>query len=182
MAYRDKEQFWIALTVRFAFGFLFLIAALNIFTYHDTKDPPPGSLTMYEFVDKSVNGFANELAKPYESTWLNFKWKWWPLKPDAKTNVPVARDLGIELVRWFLVGMPFVFTILGFCLLSGLFLYPALRLSAIYMVLLGLGKYVSGDAMTAAQDFLFAAFILIGLYMASGARDARMAEATIDIK
>lgn len=182
MGYRDKERFWIALTVRFAFGFLFLIAALNIFTYHETKDPPPGSLSMYELGHKSVTGFSKELAKPYESTWLNFKWKWWPLKPSPKTNVPVARDLGIDLVRWFLIGMPFVFTILGFCLLSGLFLYPALRLSAIFMVMLGLGKYIAGDAMTAAQDFLFAAFICIGLYMSSGERDARMAEATIDIR
>ena len=182
MGYCDKERFWITLTVRFAFGFLFLIAALNIFTHHDTKDPPPESLTMYKFVNKSVTGFASELTRPYESTWLNFKWKWWPLEKDPKTNVPVAEDVGIKLVHGFLIGMPFVFTILGFCLLSGLFLYPALRISAIYMVLLGLGKYVSGDAMTAAQDFLFAAFICIGLYMASGERDARMAEATIDIK
>ena len=37
---RDKERFWIALTVRFAFGMMFLMAALNIFTYYDRKDPP----------------------------------------------------------------------------------------------------------------------------------------------
>lgn len=45
------ERFWIAFNLRFAFGFLFLIASLNIFHYGPEK-------------------FATDLSKPYEGTWL----------------------------------------------------------------------------------------------------------------
>lgn len=45
------ERFWIAFILRFAYGFLFLFAALNIFTY-------------------GIENFSNELAKGFEPTWL----------------------------------------------------------------------------------------------------------------
>lgn len=45
------ERFWIAFNLRFAFGFLFLIASLNIFSYGPER-------------------FATELSKPYQDTWL----------------------------------------------------------------------------------------------------------------
>ncbi len=47
------ERFWIAFILRFAFGFFFLFAALNIF-------------------DHGPEAFSQALAKPFESTWL---WK-----------------------------------------------------------------------------------------------------------
>lgn len=45
------ERFWIAFNLRFAFGFLFLFASINIFSYGPAK-------------------FAEDLSKPYETTWL----------------------------------------------------------------------------------------------------------------
>ena len=114
--YRDREKFWIALTVRIAFGLMFVVAALNIFTYSDKKNPPPETPRM-ELLKSSITGFAADLSKPYKNTWVNFKWKWWPLDADPKTNTIVARELGIELIVGWLKAMPFVFTLLGFCLL-----------------------------------------------------------------
>lgn len=177
--YRDREKFWIALTVRVAFGFMFLIAALNIFTYSDKKNPPPDT-PRSELLQKSLTSFATDLSTPYKNTWVNFKWKWWPLEPDEKTQRPVARDLGMSAVTWFLYAMPFIFTILGFCILSGVGLYPALRCSSIYLVILGLGKYAIGDSATTAQDFLYAAFICVGLYMSSGYRDSKLADLSFE--
>ncbi len=180
MTYRQREAFWIELTVRFAFGFLFIIAALNIFTYHDTKNPPP-DIGRLEFLQNSLTGFATDLSKPYEYTWLNFKWRFWPAEINPETNARETIDLGINVVQAFLYAMPFVFTILGFCLLSGVALYPALRLSAIFLVMLGLGKYITGDSSTTADDFIYAAFILIALYMTSSRRDAKLAETTLSL-
>ncbi len=45
------ERFWIAFNLRFAFGFLFLFASLNMFSYGPDK-------------------FADDLSKPFESTWI----------------------------------------------------------------------------------------------------------------
>jgi len=45
------ERFWIAFILRFAFGFLFLFAAINIFSF-------------------GVENFANEMSKGFEETWL----------------------------------------------------------------------------------------------------------------
>ena len=47
------ERFWLAFILRFAFGFFFLFAALNIFDY-------------------GVDAFATNLSKPFASTWI---WK-----------------------------------------------------------------------------------------------------------
>jgi hypothetical protein len=43
-------------------------------------------------------------------------------------------------------------------------------------VLLGVGKYLTGDSVTTAQDFLLAAFLCIGLYMASEDKQIRAEE------
>ena len=45
------EKFWIIFILRFAFGFFFLFAAINIFTY-------------------GVDKFATELGKGFEPTWI----------------------------------------------------------------------------------------------------------------
>jgi hypothetical protein len=45
------ERFWIIFILRFAFGFLFLFAAINIFTY-------------------GVGNFAKDLSEGFASTWL----------------------------------------------------------------------------------------------------------------
>ncbi len=45
------ERFWIAFNLRFAFGFLFLFASLNMFSY-------------------GPENFATDLSKPFESTWI----------------------------------------------------------------------------------------------------------------
>lgn len=165
---RDSERFWISVIVRFAFGFFFLIAALNIFTYYDTKDPPPDEAQMsVTFLTKSVTSFAADLKTPYEYTWLNFKWTGWPLEVNPETNAPVAVDLGIHAVEYFLMAMPFIFLLLAILLLTGLWYRLALRLSAFYLVILGLGKYVTGDSATTAQDFIYAAFICIGLFLSA---------------
>jgi hypothetical protein len=176
--FRDRERFWIALTVRLAFGFMFIIAAMNIFTYADTKNPPPEK-TRYELFKESLTGFADDLGGAYQNTWVNFKWKWF-MEADPTSNQPVAIDLGIRLVKGFLYAMPFIFTILGLCILSGIWLYPALRFASIYLVILGLGKYITGDGATTAQDFIYAAFICIGLYMSSGRRDEKVAAEALE--
>jgi hypothetical protein len=45
------ERFWIIFILRFGFGFLFLFAAINIFTY-------------------GVDNFVTDLSKGFEGTWL----------------------------------------------------------------------------------------------------------------
>jgi hypothetical protein len=73
-------------------------------------------------------------------------------------------------IRWFIWLMPFVFSLLALSLLTGLFYRCGLRCAAFYLVLLGLGKYVVGDSATTAQDFTYAAFILVGLFLSSRER------------
>ena len=67
----------------------------------------------------------------------------------------------------FLVGLPYLMCGLSVCILTGIFLRPALRLGAILFILLGLGKYIQNDVATTANDFLFALIICIGLYFLS---------------
>jgi uncharacterized membrane protein YphA (DoxX/SURF4 family) len=170
---RQVERFWIGFVVRFAFGFLFLIAALNIFTYFDTKNPPPDpDRTAWTYLSNGVNGFAKDLSKGYEQTWVNFKWKWWPLETAPETQAPVAVDIGMLAVRGFLFAMPFIFLLLAVCLLTGFFVRPAMRFGAFFMILLGLGKYVTGDADTTMQDFMFATMLCAGLYISSREQSA----------
>lgn len=174
--YRDRERFWITLIVRLAFGLLFLIAAVNIFTYYDKKGAAPDAKKNLEYFRLSLTNFADDLSKPYEGTWINFKWPWWPLEENKEAGAIIAQDLGIKGVWWFLFSMPFIFSLLAVCLLTGLFLRPAMRLSAVFLVLLGVGKYLAGDGVTTAQDFLYATFLCIGLYMASEDKQIRAEE------
>lgn len=182
--YRERERFWIAFIVRFAFGLMFLIAALNIFTYYQTKNPPEDpDRTALQFVQTSLQSFSTDLSAPYQGTWVNFKWKWWPVPIDEEAGTRLSTDVGMVGVYWFLYAMPFIFGILSICILTGIALRPAMRLGAAYLVLLGLGKYMAGDSVTTAQDFLYAAFICIGLYMASEDKDvarARLEPAVAD--
>ena len=163
---RDNERLWIALIFRFAFGFLFLFAAINIFTYYDTKEPPQENRDLsFANLGKSLSDFEKDLSAPYADTWLNFKWKWWPIEYDEALKGRTSRDLGMPMIRWFVYVMPFIFLGLAICLLTGFGARVALRFGALYMVILGLGKYATGDTVTTAQDFLYAALLCLGLFL-----------------
>ena len=129
------ERFWISFILRFAFGFLFLFAALNIFSYGPDK-------------------FATDLYQPFANTWVG----------------------GIEgadkFFQTFLYGMPYVMAALSVPILTGIFARPALRLGALLLVCLGLGKYIQNDITTTAADFLFALMILLGLFITAKDRTA----------
>ena len=75
------------------------------------------------------------------------------------------------VVKGFLYAMPFVFALLSVLLLTGFFLRPTLRFSAIFLVLLGLGKYLTdfktGTTLTTLQDFVYAFFIVFALFALS---------------
>ncbi|MGH9363367.1 MAG: hypothetical protein ACRD2T_15765 [Thermoanaerobaculia bacterium] len=161
---RDHERFWIALTVRIAFGFLFLFAALNIFFAELNPD-----LTLSGNAGENLKKFVAGQSAPYEASWINLKWRG---AIDPATGAPAGqRELGMGLVRGFLYGMPFVFAVLSVLLLTGLLLRPALRAGAIFLVLMGLGKYItdfrSGSTITTLQDFLYAVFITLALFVLS---------------
>ena len=47
-----------------------------------------------------------------------------------------------------------------------------MRFGAFFMILLGLGKYVTGDADTTMQDFMFATMLCAGLYISSREQSA----------
>ncbi len=163
---RDNERLWIALIFRFAFGFLFLFAAINIFTYYDTKAPAQENRDLsFANIGKSLSDSVTELSAPYENTWLNFKWKWWPAEYDEATKSYIAKDIGMPFIHGFVFVMPFIFLGLAICLLTGFGARVGLRFGALYMVVLGLGKYATGDTVTTAQDFLYAALLCLGLFL-----------------
>jgi hypothetical protein len=128
------ERFWIVFILRFAIGFLFLFASLNIFFHGPDK-------------------FAAELSRGFERTWI--------------ANIELGSNTGLDFITFFLKGMPYVLGGLSVPILTGIFLRPALRLGALLLVMLGLGKYLQNDVMTTAADFLFALIICIGLYFLS---------------
>lgn len=145
------ERFWIAFILRFAFGFLFLFAAINIFSFGEEK-------------------FAAQLAPPIAKTWMG--------DLDAKIVSQVKGieyDAAVPLVQTgkegmtveFLKAMPYVMTALAVCILTGVLLRLALRVGALFLVILGLGKYLQNDVATTAADFSFALMICIGLYFLS---------------
>jgi hypothetical protein len=172
-----SERFWISFILRLAFGFFFLFAAINIFNAGGPSDGGP------QF-------FARSLSKPFADTWMGdippvvasytatnadgqveqsaSKLYW---SRDVPGTIEVA---GRELKKaseshwtfYFLLGLPFVVAAISVPILTGLFLRPALRLGAVLLVLLGLGKYVtsSTDLTTTANDFFFAFLICAGLY------------------
>lgn len=180
------ERFWISFILRFAFGFLFLIAAINIFSTGGPHDFGP-------------HRFAMNLSKSFSSGWMG------NLLPEVEITIPQpepaskkkantagaaegapaapvagdgaekpaaapARNKGktekVHPTYFFLLGLPFVFAALAVPILLGIFLRPALRLGAILLVMLGLGKYIadSTDLSTTANDFFFAFLICVGLY------------------
>ena len=132
------ESFWIKFILRFAIGFLFLFAALGQFYYGgaDTLDGP--------------RVFAENLSRGFASTWL----------ADGNRQFQRARFVLVPL------QLAPIFTGLAVLILTGIFVRPALRLGAILLVCLGLGKYMQGPEgiATTANDFLFALIICIGLF------------------
>ena len=122
------ERFWISFILRFAFGFLFLFASLNIFNY-------------------GAEAFSTELAKPFANTWV--------------AKIP---DSDVFL-RYFLQGLPYLMGALAVPILTGIFVKPALRLGALMLVCLGLGKYIQNDIPTSASDFVLAFILCVGLYV-----------------
>ena len=128
------ERFWIIFILRFGFGFLFLFAAINIFTY-------------------GVPKFAEDLSKGFEPTWI--------------AKITVFGHTGMEFVKLFLHGAPYVMGALSVPILTGILLRPALRMGALVLLCFGLGKYTQNDIPTTAADFLFAFLICCGLYFMS---------------
>ncbi len=126
------ERFWIAFNLRFAFGFLFLFASLNMFSY-------------------GPENFATDLSKPFESTWL------WSIQGEKKW-------VG-DFIWGFLFATPYVMGALSVPILTGIFAKPALRLGALVLICLGLGKYIQNDIATTAADFTLALIIWLGLYL-----------------
>jgi hypothetical protein len=138
------ERFWIAFILRFAIGFLFLFAGLKIFSEGPQK-------------------FSEQLSGGFASTWI------------ADIEIEAGSDeagqprviTGVDMAKYFLLGLPYVLTALSVPILTGIFLRPSLRLGAVLLVILGLGKYLQNDVATTAADFLFALIICIGLYFLS---------------
>ena len=118
-----------------------------------------------QYFQASLTNYVTDLKAPFENSWMSLKWATFPVKKNEKLNANIGAPIGMRFVEWFLYSMPFIFLILSICLLTGLAYRFALRASAFYMVLLGLGKYAVGDVATTAQDFIFAAFICIGLFL-----------------
>jgi uncharacterized membrane protein YphA (DoxX/SURF4 family) len=164
---RNRERFWIALTVRIAFGFMFLIASMNIF-FNDWEESKTFSEN-FSKIPANLTTFSDSQSKAYETTWINAKFPYGEKDPQTGATKE-APQIGLTAIKWFLMAMPFILLALSLLLLTGLFLRPALRLSAIYLVLLGLGKYLvefkSGGATT-MQDFLYAMFITLALFVLS---------------
>ena len=164
---RDTERFWIALTVRFAFGFMFLIAAMNILFFKWDDAVSVGE--NFSRIKANVTAFVDIQTKGYEDSWVNVKYQGGAVAPATGTTTAVP--IGMTCFKVFVAAMPVVFFILSVLLLSGLFLRPALRASAIYLILLGLGKYLvdfkTGVTQTTLQDFMYAMFITLTLFVLS---------------
>ncbi len=134
------ERFWIVFVLRFGFGFFFLVAAINIFSY-------------------GVENFSTDLSKGFESTWLG------QLTFQHTILGGIVGDLnGMHLVKAFLKLMPYLMGVLSVPILTGILWKPALRISAIVLLCFGIGKYIQQDISTTAADFLFAFIICSGLY------------------
>ena len=136
-----KERFWITLMLRIAFGFLFLFVALGQF---DAGGP----------LDSGTAWFAEKVAGTYKGTWL------------AGAFQSFGFTNGTEPMQFFLGCVPFIFAALSIPILTGLFLRQALRVGAVLLILLGLGKYITSgtDIVPTAMNFLLAFLICFGLY------------------
>jgi hypothetical protein len=137
-----KERFWITLMLRIAFGFLFLFVALGQF---DAGGP----------LDSGPAWFAEKVAGTYKGTWL------------AGAFQSLGFTNGTEPMQFFLGCVPFIFAALSIPILTGLFLRQALRIGALFLIMLGLGKYITSGAESiapTAMNFLLAFLICFGLY------------------
>ena len=176
----SQERFWIVFILRFAFGFLFLIAAINIFSAGPRVS------------DFGPDWFAKNLTKDFDKGWMgeipnvpNIFEGWRPFggneadaaaegaKAVAKKPAAAPASTPVHPAYYFLFCLPFIFTLLSVPILLGVFLKPALRSGALLLVALGLGKYISDgkDLSTTANDFFFAFLICVGLYFMSQQQD-----------
>jgi hypothetical protein len=165
---RSQERFWIAVTVRFAFGFMFLIAAINIFFHQwDSTASVIGNVGK---IPENLKAFAEIQTKGYADTWLDIKFPYGAVNPQTGAT-DSAVEVTMTVMRGFVMAMPVVFIFLAAFLLSGFMFRAALRFSAIYLVMLGLGKYVTdfktGVTPTTLQDFVYAMFITLALFVLS---------------
>lgn len=154
------ERFWIAFILRFAFGFLFLFAAINIFSFGTEKfaaqlAPPMAKTWMGDFDAKVVSLVDPDITKLDDPQ----------LQYAAAVTAVQAGKKGMTVQ--FLEAMPYIMTALAVCILTGILLRLALRVGALFLVILGLGKYLQNDVATTAADFSFALMICIGLYFLS---------------
>ncbi len=147
------ESFWIKFILRFAFGFLFLFAALGQFGYG-------GEISV-----ASAIKFGKDLSGGFRGTWF--------------ADLGVGDFTGLDFSRMFLTALPFIFSVLSLMILTGLGCRIALRLGAILLISLGLGKYMQGPEgiTTTALDFLFAFIICVGLFFYGLADRERSSEA-----
>jgi len=166
---RHRERFWTALTVRIGFGFMFLIASMNIL-FLDWEESK-GFAENFKKIPANLTTFSEAQSKAYESSWINLKIPRGEIDPATGAPKDPPIPVGMKAIQGFLIAMPFVLLALSLLLLTGILLRPALRLSAIYLVMLGLGKYLvdfkSGSTATTMQDFLYAMFITLALFVLS---------------
>jgi hypothetical protein len=149
-----KERFWIQFILRLGFGFLFLFVAVAQFDAGGPNDDGPST-------------FAAQLSGPFAESWLG------QIVPDIKYTTTVEERGGTKEVvverdpsYYFLLALPYTFAVLSVPILTGLFLRPALRLGAVLLVLLGLGKYITGggDVGPTVDNFVLAGLICGGLW------------------
>ena len=146
-----KERFWISLILRLGFGFLFLFVAIGQF---DAGGP----------IDHGPTWFAKTLSKGFADSWLG------QAVPDITTTEVDAKgrekEVAVDPSYYFLLGIPYVFAILSVPILTGIFVRPALRLGAVLLVLLGLGKYITSgqDISGTTYNFILAFLMCVGLY------------------
>jgi len=132
------ERFWILFILRFAIGFLFLFAALQQFDHGPAK-------------------FAEDLSKGFSGTWM--------ANVEVGPIGGVGPYTGMDFIQGFLRCLPYVFAALAVLILTGLLLKTALRVSALLMISLGLGKYLqSQDIATLVNDFFIAFIICVALF------------------
>lgn len=162
-----NERFWIGLILRFGFGFLFLFVAVGQF---DAGSP----------IDHGPTFFAETLSKPFASSWLG------SVTPDIKYTVHDEKtDKDKEIARdpsyFFLLALPYTFAILSLPILIGVFHRPALRIGAVLLVMLGLGRYISGDGDIGptTNNFILAFLICVGLYFYGQTDRAKESSSTV---
>ena len=148
-----KERFWITFMMRMSFGFLFLFVALGQF---DSGGPS----------DFGPEWFAATLSSSYTGTWLAAALETIGFQDGTD---PVTKEPYFWPIRAFLICIPFIFAALSVPILTGLFLRPALRIAAILLIMLGLGKYITSgnDIIPTAMNFLLAFMICCGLHFLS---------------